>query len=455
MKTGWLYKPVDNAPLIVFRIFFGFLLFAETFGAILTGWVKRNLIEPEFTFSHIGLEWLQPLPGNGMYFYFGTMAVLGIFVMLGLFYRYALGAFTLLWAGAYFMQKESYNNHYYLLLLICAVMLIQPANRFFSLDARRNPSIKQTEMPYWCSFIMIFQVGIVYFFATLAKFYPDWLNGNFIRLLLQYRQHYPIVGQWFGRPWFHLFLSYGGLFFDGLIVPFLLWKRTRTMALIASVVFHLFNSMVLQIGIFPFFALSFILFFYPTETIRKRFLPKKRPADRSTVFRSNPILVSLVIVPWFLIQIALPLRHWFIEGNVFWTEEGHRLSWRMMLRQRGGHTRFTVLDKKTGQSENYFLVKLKPQQLDFVMNKPDGIWQMAQRIRKEYAEKGKDVSVFVDSKVSVNGGPYLEFIDPKVDLAATDWHYFSHAPWIRLYDVEEFSYRERKVRREEENGRLR
>src|SRR3990167_2441462 len=109
-----LFQPIDNAPLILFRIFFGFLLAAETFGAILTGWVKRVLIDPEFTFSHIGMEWLQPLPGYGMYLYFCLMGTTGILIMLGYKYRFSLGLFTILWSAVYFMQKSSYNNHYYL-----------------------------------------------------------------------------------------------------------------------------------------------------------------------------------------------------------------------------------------------------------------------------------------------------------------------------------------------------
>ena len=48
-----LFQPIDNAPLIIFRIFFGFLLAAETFGAILTGWVYRNFIEPKYYYRPI------------------------------------------------------------------------------------------------------------------------------------------------------------------------------------------------------------------------------------------------------------------------------------------------------------------------------------------------------------------------------------------------------------------
>ena len=100
-----LFAEIDNAPLIIFRIFFGFLLACETIGAIFTGWVKANFIDPQFTFSHIGMDWLQPLPGNGMYFYFIAMGILGLLVMVGYKYRLSLGLYTILWAGVYFMQK--------------------------------------------------------------------------------------------------------------------------------------------------------------------------------------------------------------------------------------------------------------------------------------------------------------------------------------------------------------
>jgi ABC-type multidrug transport system fused ATPase/permease subunit len=269
-----LFREIDNAPLIVFRIFFGFLLACETFGAILTGWVKENLVRPQFTFSHIGMEWLQPLPGSGMYYYFALMGVLGLLVMLGYKYRITLGLYTILWAGAYFMQKTSYNNHYYLLLLVCIIMLFLPANRYASVDAKQNPEIKKLSMPAWCSWVMIAQVAIVYFFATIAKFYPDWLDGTFTKNLLD-RSTSGAFHEIATQKWFYLFIAYAGIFFDLLVIPLLLFKKTRTIAFIASLIFHIFNSITLQIGIFPFFALTFVVFFYPPEKIRKLFFRKK------------------------------------------------------------------------------------------------------------------------------------------------------------------------------------
>ncbi|MGB3144219.1 MAG: HTTM domain-containing protein, partial [Maribacter sp.] len=133
MLRRLLFQRMDNSPLIIFRIFFGILISLECFGAIATGWVRRNLVAPTYHFPFIDFEWLQPLPGSGMYFYFAAMGLLGIFIALGWKYRISIISFTLLWTGVYLMQKTAYNNHYYLLVLICFLMCFLPANRSHSL----------------------------------------------------------------------------------------------------------------------------------------------------------------------------------------------------------------------------------------------------------------------------------------------------------------------------------
>lgn len=434
-----LFEPIDNAPLIVFRILFGFLLAAEAWGAIMTGWVSYTMVKPTFTFHHIGFGWYQSLLGPSMYVYYIIMGFFGILVMLGYRYRWSLAGYTILWAGVFLMQKESYNNHYYLLLLICVIMLLMPAHHYFSMDAKRNPEIKSLTMPKWVRVVMIAQMSIVYFFATVAKFYPDWLDGTFTSLLFNYRTNFPIIGNVFGEHWFHLFIAYSGILFDGLIIPALLWKRTRTIAFIASLIFHLFNSVTLKIGIFPFFALSFVVFFYEPETIRRLFLRKKTPLSINST-PDNPYGKSWLcyfFVPYFMIQLLLPVRHWTIPGDVLWSEEGHRLSWRMMLRQRSGHVNFKVVEKgKTDTLMYFYYDKMNSKQLRLVSAYPDGIWQYSQKIKKKFEELDKEIEIYVDCQVSINKSPYRRLIDPKTDFAKAKWDYFFHNDWILLYDNE-------------------
>lgn len=427
------FKNIDNSPLIVFRIFFGFLISCESFGAIITGWVKRVLIEPKFTFSFIGLEWLQPLSGYGMYFYFIIMGLFGIAIMLGYRYRVAIIGYTILWAGVYFMQKTSYNNHYYLLLIISFYMIFLPANQYASLDVKQQRIHKQNTMPYWISLLFIVQVTIVYFYAAIAKFYPDWLDGTFTKLLLSGTTSNEFLLKIFLNKYFYLFIAYAGILFDLLIVPLLLFKKTRTIALAASLSFHLFNAIFLQIGIFPFFALSFSLFFYPPEKIRKLFFKNKLSIEEPIAYNySRKRIFLYFLIPFLFIQFILPLRHHLIEGDVLWTEEGHRLSWRMMLRKRDGFINFKIKNNDTGEITSYDYHKnLSPKQANTLATKPDFIWQYCQRIKQEYS--GKNISIFIDCKNNINNGEFKTLIDPKQDFAKAKWNYFWHNEWVLLH----------------------
>ena len=425
------FKAIDNSPLIVFRIFFGFLVACESFGAILTGWVKRVLIDPQVTFSFIGFEWLKPLPGFGMYFYFIAMGVFGLAIMLGYRYRIAIISYTILWAGAYFMQKTAYNNHYYLLLLISFLMIFLPSNSYASLDVRQNRIKEENTMPYWISLLFIIQVAIVYVFASIAKFYPDWLDGTFTRNLLADSTNVIALKKLFLQKWFYLFIAYMGIIFDLLIVPLLLFKKTRMLALLASLTFHLFNAIFLEIGIFPFFALTFVLFFYEPETIRSVFLRKKTSIETENGHSNyyGKKIVYFLIIPYLIIQLLLPLRHHFIEGDVLWTEEGHRLSWRMMLRERNGFIHIRIKDLKTGEESLYdYRKNLTDKQIQNLATKPDFIWQYCQYITKEF--KGKDIAIFINCKNSINRKEYKTLIDPKFDMAKAKWDYFMHNEWL-------------------------
>lgn len=433
MVDKWLFKQVDNSALVVFRVFFGLLITIEAWGAIWTGWIERTLIEPQFTFNFIGFEFLQPLPGNGMLWYYGVMGVFGIFVMLGFKYRLSMLVYGLMWASVYLMQKSSYNNHYYLLMLWCFIMVFLPAHCWLSIDAWRNKKLRKIAMPRWVWLFIVGQLWIVFTYAALAKLYPDWLDGTLPAILMKSKEDYWLVGEFLQQSWVRYAIAYFGLFFDLFVIPALLWKRTRVPAFFAAVFFHLFNSFIFHIGIFPYLSLAFSLFFFPAEKINQWFLLRRKPfyeaGDIIVPHYKKPLVAILGV--WFVVQIGLPLRHWFFEDNVLWTEEGHRLSWRMMLRSKSGRSTFKVVEKGTTdtiyvKNKNY----LSRKQLRSVNSKPDMLWQFAQRLEKEYKEKGKDVEVYIDAKVRVNGRPLRRLIDPKVDMAAEKWYHFKHHDWI-------------------------
>ena len=433
--TDQLFEPVDNSPLIVFRIIFGLLLALEGGGAIATGWVKRVFVEPSFTFTFIGFEWLQPLLGPEMYLVYGVLALSGMMVMLGFYYRASITIYALLWTMSYLMQKSSYNNHYYLMVLLCWAMVLMPAHRYFSLDVWQKRVTPSLTCPRWCLLFFIIQVCIVYFFAALAKLYPDWLELKPISLWFGSKAHYPVIGPLLQKTWFQGVVAYGGIVFDLLIAPFLLWKRSRPYAFVILVFFHLFNSVIFGIGVFPYMMIGLSVFFFPPEQVRNVFFkekPKTLPDESTQVKNKKRVIFILGI--YFLFQLFLPVRHLFVKGNVFWTEEGHRMAWRMMLRSKSGSIQFKVKDKTTGE-------EWKVDPYDYLTDKqarklsvqPDMIWQFAQYLKQEYAQEGIEVEIYAISRVSLNGSTSQPLVDAGVDLANEPWNTFTHARWILPY----------------------
>ena len=429
-----LFTSVSNRPLIPFRILFGGVMAAEALGSIFTGWVKETWMDVPRNFPFIGFEVLHALHGEWMYGYYWGLAVCSILVLLGLFYRPASLVMALLWTGTYLGQKTHYNNHYYLMVLLVWAMAILPAHRRWSLDVRRGAVTEETTWPAWQHWAFIFQIACVYFFAALAKVNADWLRAMPLKLWLPYKKDIwllqPLVANQVS-PWV---LSYGGLFFDLLIVPALMWRKTRVPAFILSCIFHLSNSIIFQIGTFPYLALALYIFFFPPPRYAAA-APVVEGEERGRVVWTSAQRRTLSLLAVFCaLQILLPLRHWLIPGDVNWTEEGHRMSWRMMLRSKSGAVNFRVEDKA---GEGLWIVHpaqyYGPSQLTDIATHPDMAWQAAQTIREDFRRRGHDVRVFAEGWCSLNGGRHLPLYDSSADLAATRWQWWGHRPWVLLH----------------------
>ncbi|MFK8005796.1 MAG: HTTM domain-containing protein [Saprospiraceae bacterium] len=431
----YFFKPIDNSQIVLFRMLFGLLMLLESFGAIATGWVKKTLIDPQFTFSFLGFEWLQPLPGNGMYFYFVLMGIVSLMVMLGYRYKINIIGLAVLWSGAYFMQKTSYNNHYYLVMLLTWGMVFMNPHHYASLDAKRTKTAIHT-CPNWNRLFFVILLLFVFTYGAVAKFYPGWWSGDFIKNSFSHKTNYWLIGPLLGKEWFQQFITFSGVIFDAIIIPLLIWKRTRMLAFIGLVIFNIFNSAVFQIGIFPYTVIALTVFFFKTETIRKLFFPKKQYTHVSginTKEHNNNTFTSSILIVFFIIQFALPLRHHFIPGDVNWREEGHRMSWRMMLRTKRGAINLEAVNPKT--QEKFRIKKreyLTKDQVKELATKPDFLYQFVQRLKKEYAEKGMtDIEIYCKmSRVRLNGNKAKPLFKTDVDLAKVKWNYFGRNEWV-------------------------
>lgn len=431
----FLFKPIDNSQIVLFRILFGFLMVLESFGAIATGWVKKTLIDPQFTFSFFGFGWLQPLPGNGMYLYFILMGIVSLMVMLGYRYKLNILALAVLWSGAYFMQKTSYNNHYYLIMLLTWGMVFMRPQHYASLDVKRTKTEHHT-CPNWNRLFFVILLLLVFTYGAIAKFYPGWWSGDFIKNSFSHKTKYWLIGPLLGREWFQQFITFSGVIFDAIIIPLLIWKRTRILAFIGLLMFNIFNSVVFQIGIFPFTVIALTVFFFETKTIRKLFFSKKQYTHVSnTNFHEshNNTFTFYILIAFFAIQFSLPLRHHFIPGDVNWREEGHRMSWRMMLRTKRGVINLEVVDPKTQEKtrvkKKEYLTK---DQIKALATKPDFLYQFIQRLKKEYTKKGiPNIEIYCKmSRVRLNGNKAKPLFKTDVDLAKVKWNYFGRNDWV-------------------------
>ncbi len=419
----------DNTSLVLLRIFFGLLVFLESIGSIFTGWVKKTFVDVPFTFNFIEFNFLQFLPGKGMYLYYILMSIPALGIMLGYKYRWSVSLFGLMWSVTYLLQKTHYNNHYYLIILLCFLFLFVPAHKRGSLDAKFNPRLLQDKCPRWCIDIFKVQFAIIFFYAALAKLNPDWLNGEPIGTWLKNKSSYPIIGSILGMPSTKWWVAYGGIFFDFLIAPAMFWKKSRLLAFFVAIFFHLFNSAVFLIGVFPYLMIFYALIFFDLSVLGKRLFPveKKRKLKPFTTHK----LVTFTLVVYFIFQALYPARHFLMAGNVNWTEEGHRHSWRMMLRAKKASIHYQIIDKNSGERfKDYPSKILSKDQSRKLGRQPDMIWQYAQYLKEKYKREGKDVEVYARSKCGLNGRKYQTFIDPETDLANTQWSHFKVSPWI-------------------------
>ena len=415
-----LQRPVSIVPLVVLRIGFGLMMLVSTVRFILNGWVEDFYISPSFHFTYLGFGWVKPLPSAWMYVPFFVMGVLSITIMLGWRYRLSMAGFFVAFTYVELLDKTYYLNHYYFVSLFSFLLIFLPLHRYFSLDARRNPLIRTDTVPIWVIRAVQVQLAIVYFYAGVAKLNPDWMReGLPLTLWLPNRVEFQIIGAWFDEHWVALGMSWAGAFFD-LTIPFWLWwRRTRLPAYGCVVGFHLLTGMLFPIGMFPTIMIVVTLVFFD-ERDYERFLRLRLPQPEipnNISIQPTRLMVGFFMV-FLVIQMVFPLRHWLYPGNVLWTEEGFRCSWRVMVVEKTGLAVFTVRDTESGEVwivfPNQFLTPQQEKQMSF---QPDMILEFAHFLEDEYKMRGhREVAVTVEAYVSLNGRPSQYLIDPSTDL---------------------------------------
>lgn len=431
-----LTKQTHLAPLAIFRIVFGAIMLFSILRFIAKGWVHDLYVEPDFYFTFYGFDWVKPLGEIGMYLVFGLMAVSFLFQALGLFYRLASIVSFTLFTYVELIDKTNYLNHYYFVSIICLLLIFVPANRYFSLDVIRKPQLKKTHAPAWVIWIFKLQLLIVYFYAGLAKLNPDWLlNAMPLKLWLPSKSNLPLIGSLLNKEWLAYLFSWFGAIYD-LSIPFLLLiPRTRLIAYLFVIIFHIMTWVLFQIGMFPFIMIGATLIFFSEGfhiKLIERFSSKKEKAEKVLLYSSSKKKIASVLLGvYFTLQLFLPFRFALYPGKLFWTEQGYRFSWRVMLMEKAGYAIFHVTDPETSKAwevNNYDF--LTPNQEKMMSTQPDMILQFAHYLEEFYQKNGiENPKITAETYVSLNGSISESFIDPSKDLTELN-RGFENKNWI-------------------------
>ncbi len=265
--------------------------------------------------------------------------------------------------------------------------------------------------------------------------YIHWAILGVLALFIAIGLFYRVSALLFFLGWTYIFLldeaqwvnhTYIALLFDLSIVPFLFWRRTRTAAFCAALVFHVLNAQLFYLEVFPWLSIAATtLFLSPSWPRRVLSMFRKTDAAYSAIDQTSPsqrkqsVILTLATI-YVATQILVPLRHFLYQGGIEWMYAEHRFSWRMMIQCEMVRAYFYVTDPNSGET-----FQVKPQEyLDLLHAeamgwRPDMLLQFAHYLAKVTPRFGpKPLRVEARVLVSLNGRKPQLIVDPNVDLAA-------------------------------------
>ncbi|HEY9730361.1 MAG TPA: HTTM domain-containing protein [Drouetiella sp.] len=398
--------------------------------------VHIDYLKPKLFFSFIPgmIMW----PGAGIYVHFAILAISAAMIGLGLYYRAATIAFFFAHTYLFLLEKAYYQNHFYLVSLLSFLFIFLPANKVWSVD--NDDKSSHNLVPRWSVLILKLQIAIVYFYGGIAKLSTDWLNGHPQTEFLGQFANEPFIGSIVAHPWFAYLVTYAGIIIDLSIGFLLFWAPTFWFGAVIAVAFHLMNSRLFPIGIFPWLMIGTTTLFAPydwPERLKNKFVRwasarktnQAKPVESGADILAQPvswnyqISIGMLILlhVYVLIQVVLPWRRFFYPGDTSWTELGHRFSWSMMLRTKLVKSfEVTVTNPKTGEKYLVDYSKdMSPKQVFHMQTRPDMILQYAHYVADVEEKKlGVRPKVSVRAVESLNLRQIQDLIDPSVDLAA-------------------------------------
>lgn len=434
------YRPMDIAGLAVMRMLFGIIIISEAWRYFDLIRIVAKFHEQDFYFKFRYFEWVPTLDPFAMRWLFIAYGITGLLIAVGLFYRLATLVAALCISYIFLVDVTNYLNHFYLVIVYSFMMLFIPADKGWSLYAFFNPMKAQSTVPGWTVWLPRIQLSIVYFYAAIAKMNVDWINGMPLYDWIGGKSSESVgLETYLGLPIVIYFFTYGGLFYDLIVAPLLLIKKTRAIGYCLTLSFHLTNYYLFNIGIFPWFMIATTTIYFDTNWPRTflnfffkhRFWPVYVSPLAPSRLNSLQIIGLFAMILHISFQALFPLRHFAYPGYVGWDEAGHNFAWHMKLRGKSGKAVFTVKDPDTGKSQEIDNEKyLTKRQIQKMVTRPFLVLQFAHFLRDKYTKPGeKPAEVYVETKVSVNGRKKQRLIDPKVNLAKIEPSEIP-GPWV-------------------------
>src|SRR5581483_8802684 len=362
-----LHNPVNGASLAFFRIGVGLVMALEAWSlcrpsASSHGEVPLKVFytgpEVKFHFAYPGFHWLPVLPAHWIEATVALLALGGLMLCAGLFYRLAALLVFLSWGYLYAIEstRTYWMSYHYLELLTTFLLIWMPAANRFSVDAWIGSWVRKSKplpnpgrgaklrggpqqssaspwlvrlfpdpaaagtVPFWTLLLLRGQLVITYFYAGVAKLNADWLlDAQPVRYYLSqarwmddYGSHLSpgllaLLKRILQSPELAYFLSWAGAFFDLSVGFLMLFRRTRIFGMVLLLIFHGTNHFVIfnDIEWFPLLGILTASIFFDADWPERFWAWLRRPG------------------------LAKPDRAWFFGGLVLFPVVGAALGWKL------------------------------------------------------------------------------------------------------------------------------
>lgn len=298
LATGWeRFWTRSGSPfhLALFRVAFAYSLFHE---AGVTRAKSLYAVEGGFHLPY--LSFIQPVSQQTFDWMYTLQLPLVVLLGLGLLTRVSITALLAIQGYIFFSDQLNFRNHPYFFLLVLLLLALSPCDEALSLRSllrylRKRVSLDRalfgSSAPMTMQRLIQVQISIVYFYSAVHKTHPAFLRGEVLaadlgdaiasgasgRLLswLFGADSMDRVREIVERPSTMIVPAVLTVLIEYGLSLALWFRRTRPVALIVGIGFHVGIAFLMNIGTFSYAMLGSYLLFLEPDTLRARLRPNR------------------------------------------------------------------------------------------------------------------------------------------------------------------------------------